>query len=73
MSPTNIAKCFIHGCTGRVVGGFQRILDAATIDDPNATLPGLKKAWCREHEQEGREGLGRGRFLTQAELKGEKP
>lgn len=68
-----MVKCWIVGCTGKVVGGFQHILDAATTDDPKATLPGMKRAWCKDHEQEAKKGLGRGRFLTQEELKDGKP
>lgn len=64
-----MVKCSMVGCTGKVVGIFEEIVDAATIADPTATLRGAKTAWCREHAQTAREGLCRGRFLTQAEIR----
>lgn len=64
-----MVKCAMVGCTGQVIGGFQKVIAAGTTDDPTATLDGLKRAWCAAHEQALRQGLGRGRFLTREELK----
>jgi len=45
-----MAKCALVGCDNKPVGGVERIIDAGNFDNPNATLPGLKTAWCAEHE-----------------------
>jgi hypothetical protein len=65
-----MAHCAMSGCKNEVVGGFQQIVAAATNDDPHGTVPGLKRAWCREHEAALRAGCfgKKGRWLTRQEL-----
>lgn len=64
-----MVKCSVVGCDAPVVGGFQEVIDASSFDDPGATLDGMKRAWCAEHERSLKRNLPRGRFLTRAELK----
>jgi hypothetical protein len=45
-----MAKCALVGCNEKPVGGFMELLDAGSFDSPNATIPGLKTAWCKTHE-----------------------
>ena len=61
-------KCMYEGCTEKVVGGYEDILDAGDHENPHATLPGMKTAWCKTNEQKAKQSLGRGRFLSQEEL-----
>lgn len=62
-------KCGVRGCTEKVVGGFQHVIDAGHLGDPSATLLGAKRFWCASHEQSLKQNLGKGRFLSKAQLK----
>jgi hypothetical protein len=46
-----MAKCTLVGCKNRAIGGVEEILDASHLQDPFATIPGMRTAWCREHEE----------------------
>jgi hypothetical protein len=46
-----MAKCALVGCKNPPVGGVEEIIDAGDLQNPFATLPGLKTSWCREHEE----------------------
>jgi hypothetical protein len=41
-----------EGCTEKVVAGYEEVLDAGDHDNPYATMPGLRAAWCKKHEQQ---------------------
>jgi len=64
-----MAKCSLVGCTNKVIGGFQKTIDAGNFENPAATIPGMKTLWCRDHEDILNIGLGRGRYLIARELK----
>ena len=66
-------KCSIRDCTNRVIGGFQKTIAVGHYQDPNATIPGNRMLWCKEHEDSLNQGLGPGHFLSAAELKREQP
>jgi hypothetical protein len=63
-----MAKCGMVGCTEKVIGGFQHVVDAGSFEYPNATIEGGRTLWCKEHERmlDGR--LYGGRYLNQKEL-----
>jgi len=65
-----MAKCALVGCENKPVGGIEEIIDAGDLNNPNATLPGLKTAWCAEHESwiAPQVRLKRHRKLTRQEL-----
>jgi hypothetical protein len=65
-----MAKCGLVSCEEKPIGGFQELIDASSHDHPNATIEGMKTAWCGEHESMLRPSvLGkRGRRLTAKEL-----
>lgn len=46
-----MAKCAVVGCNEKAVGGFMEIIDAGTLQDPTATIPGLRTFWCESDEE----------------------
>jgi hypothetical protein len=38
------------GCTEKVIGGFQELVDVSTLDNPGGTIPGLTIYWCAGDE-----------------------
>jgi hypothetical protein len=66
-----MAKCGIVGCAEKAIGGFREIVDARTLDDPTAAIPGLTTCWCKAHESTLRPTvLGkRGVWLTEKQLR----
>lgn len=65
-----MAKCSMVGCDHKPVGVVEEIIDAGNFDNPEATIPGLRMAWCDEHEASlAPHALGkRHRKLTKQEL-----
>ena len=65
-----MSKCSVVGCKNPPIGGVQEIIAAGHLQDPNATLLGLRTIWCAEHEDAlaGRARLKRIRELSRAEL-----
>lgn len=64
-----MAKCGVVGCTETITGGFQSAMDAGNLQNPMATIPGMRTLWCKDHEGNLNRGLGRGHYLTPKELK----
>jgi hypothetical protein len=67
-----VAKCGVRDCIGKVIGGFQRLEDVGHFNDPTATILGMKRFWCEHHKGNLTQNLGRGRFLSEEELKEER-
>ena len=65
-----MAKCSLVGCTNKPEGGFEKLIDAGTFDDPGATLRGTRIAWCAIHREtlEPKTYGLRGRSLSSVEL-----
>jgi hypothetical protein len=65
-----MAKCSLVGCANKPIGGFQKIIDAGTLDDPSATLLGTRTNWCEAHQEMLRPSTygKRGRYLRSDEL-----
>lgn len=65
-----MAKCNLVGCEEKPIGGFQEFIHAGSSNFPNATIEGMKNAWCKSHEGMFRpDCVGkRGRWLTAKEL-----
>jgi hypothetical protein len=67
-----MAKCSMVGCEGEAIGGFQTMIQAGTLEHPNAEIPGGQTRWCEYHEMMLRPTVvGKwGRWLTEKEAKG---
>lgn len=63
-------KCSLNGCNGKVIGGFQEIIDAGNFQDPTATHLGLKTVWCKDHKDSFTAHVSgkHGRYLTAQQL-----
>jgi hypothetical protein len=46
-----MAKCALIDCNERAIGGFQELVDIATITNPGATIPSLITCWCAAHQE----------------------
>jgi hypothetical protein len=45
-------KCDYPGCGKEATGGHRELIDARSIDFPNATIPGDETRWCDDHEDD---------------------
>jgi hypothetical protein len=63
-----MAKCGLVDCDKKAVGGFVKSIPAGNFENPNATIPGMRTVWCKEHESMLNSGLYGGRYLKSTEL-----
>ena len=46
-----MANCTFSKCKNTPVGGFQKLVEAPTVDEPTAILTGTRICWCRVHQE----------------------
>jgi acyl CoA:acetate/3-ketoacid CoA transferase len=63
-------KCAVPSCKNQVIGGVQEIIEAGTLHDHDAHIPGAVVAWCEEHFKAAQKFISRPcvRNLTLHEL-----
>jgi hypothetical protein len=61
--------CSYRGCPGIVSGGFQKLLNASSWDEPFAKVPGLLVLWCDVHKPVLDQALGDGDYLSEDDLR----